>query len=102
MNDILAGKLVKRSIDVKCLDPQDAVIHLNTAVQKVVIKEGIQTEEAKKLVKLIKESKMKIQTAIQGEQLRVTGKKRDELQAAITLLKNAPCEMPLQYKNFRD
>ncbi|MBE9548205.1 MAG: YajQ family cyclic di-GMP-binding protein [Proteobacteria bacterium] len=102
MNDVLAGKLVKRSIDLKCLDPQEAVIHLNTAVQKILVREGIQTDEAKKLIKLIKDSKMKVQTAIQGEQLRITGKKRDDLQTAITLLKNAPCEMPLQYKNFRD
>ncbi|MCF6262827.1 MAG: YajQ family cyclic di-GMP-binding protein [Xanthomonadales bacterium] len=102
MNDVLAGKLVKRSIDLKCLDPQEAVIHARTATQKILVKEGIQTEEAKKLVKLIKDSKMKMQTAIQGEQLRITGKKRDDLQAAIALLKNADCEMPLQYKNFRD
>lgn len=102
MNDVLANKLVKRGIDLKSLDPQEAVVHLHTAVQKVLVKEGIQIEEAKKLVKLIKEHKMKVQAAIQGEQLRITGKKRDDLQTAIALLKDAKCDTPLQYKNFRD
>ncbi len=102
MNDVLAGKLAKRGIDLKCLDIKEPVLQLKTAVQSIHIKEGIQTEEAKKLVKLIKHSKMKVQTAIQGEQLRITGKKRDDLQAAISLLKDTNREMPLQFKNFRD
>ena len=102
MYDILCNKLVKRGIDIACLEKGEAVIQARTATQTVKVNEGIDTPIAKNMVKLIKQSKTKVQTAIQGDQLRVTGKKRDDLQAIIALLKNAKLEVPLQYKNFRD
>jgi len=102
MYDILCNKLVKRGIDIACLEKGEAVIQARTAIQAVKVNEGIDTLTAKNMVKLIKQSKSKVQAAIQGEQLRVTGKKRDDLQAVIALLKGANMEIPLQYKNFRD
>jgi uncharacterized protein YajQ (UPF0234 family) len=102
MYDILCNKLVKRGIDIACLEKDEAVIQARSATQAVKVNEGIDTPTAKDMVKLIKQSKAKVQAAIQGEQLRVTGKKRDDLQAVIALLKNAKLEIPLQYKNFRD
>ncbi len=102
MYDILCNKLVKRGIDIACLEKGEPVIQARTATQSVKVNEGIDSLTAKNMVKLIKQSKSKVQAAIQGEQLRVTGKKRDDLQAVIALLKAANLEIPLQYKNFRD
>ena len=102
MYDMMCNKLVKRGIDISCLEMADPVIQLKTATQVVTVKEGIETTDAKKMVKLIKEKKLKVQAAIQGEQLRVTGKKRDDLQQVIALLKEGEFGVPLQFKNFRD
>lgn len=102
MYDVLCNKLVKRKIDIACLEKGEPVIQARTATQTVKVNEGIDTLAAKNMVKLIKQSKAKVQTAIQGEQLRVTGKKRDDLQAVIALLKGTDQKIPLQYKNFRD
>jgi uncharacterized protein YajQ (UPF0234 family) len=102
MYDILCNKLVKRGIDIGCLEKAEPVIQARTATQAVTVNEGIDTTTAKEMVKLIKQSKAKVQAAIQGEQLRVTGKKRDDLQSVIALLKGAGVKIPLQYKNFRD
>jgi len=102
MYDVLCNKLVKRGIDIACLEKGEPVIQARSATQAVKVNEGIDTPTAKNMVKLIKQSKNKVQAAIQGEQLRVTGKKRDELQTVIALLKDANMEIPLQYKNFRD
>lgn len=102
MYDILCNKLVKRSIDITCLEKDEPVIQARTASQTIKVNEGIDTPTAKSMVKLIKQSKAKVQTAIQGEQLRVTGKKRDALQTVIALIKGANLGLPLQYKNFRD
>ena len=102
MYDILCNKLVKRGIDIACLEKGEAVIQARTATQTIKVNEGIDTPSAKNMVKLIKQSKAKVQAAIQGEQLRITGKKRDDLQTVIALLKDANLETPLQYKNFRD
>ena len=102
MYDMLCNKLVKRGIDISCLEMADPVIQLKTATQVVAVREGIETADAKKMVKLIKEKKLKVQAAIQGEQLRVTGKKRDDLQQVIALLKGGDFGVPLQFKNFRD
>ncbi len=102
MYDVLCNKLVKRGIDIACLTKGEAVIQARTATQTVKVNEGIETSTAKEIVKLIKQSKTKVQATIQGEQLRITGKKRDDLQAVIALLKDANLEIPLQYKNFRD
>jgi len=102
MFDILCNKLVKRGIDISCLEKLEPVVQARTATQAIKVNEGIDTGAAKNMVKMIKQSKTKVQAAIQGEQLRVTGKKRDDLQAVIALLKKADLSIPLQYKNFRD
>lgn len=102
MLDILQSKLAKRELDPKCLEVGDIESNLSEARQKLTIKKGIDKLLAKKIVKLIKDSKLKVQTALQGEQIRVSAKKRDDLQAVISLLKEAPLELPLQYVNFRD
>jgi uncharacterized protein YajQ (UPF0234 family) len=102
MYDMLCNKLIKRGVDIACLDRGEPVVQVKTAVQVITVREGIETPEAKKMVKMIKDRKMKVQAAIQGEQLRVTGKKRDDLQAVIALLKGEKFDLPLQFKNFRD
>ncbi len=102
MYDMLCNKLVKRGVDITCLELADPVVQLKTATQVVTVREGIETADSKKMVKLIKEKKIKVQTAIQGEQLRVTGKKRDDLQTVMALLKDGDFGLPLQFKNFRD
>jgi len=102
MYDILCNKLVKRGVDIAALELGDPNVQLKTATQVVTVREGIETSESKKMIKLIKDRKMKVQAAIQGDQLRVTGKKRDDLQEVIALLKEGKFAMPLQFKNFRD
>ncbi len=102
MLDILRLKMTKRSIDVACLKVDDPVITGSKATQTVTVRQGIETALAKQMVKKIKESKMKIQAAIQGEKVRVTGKKRDDLQSAMALLKDGGFDLPLQFNNFRD
>ncbi len=102
MYDILCNKLVKRGVDISCLDIAEPVLHLKTATQVVTVREGIAAETARKIVRLLKDSRHKVQAQIQGEQIRVSGKKRDDLQAAIALLKDAALDIPLQFTNFRD
>ena len=102
MLDILRSKLTKRSIDLGHLQEQEPVIQYKSAEQLVRLQEGISTDIAKKIVKLIKAQKFKVQAAIQGEQVRVTGKKRDDLQEVIALLNETDVELPLQFNNFRD
>ncbi len=102
MMDILRAKLVKRSIDPKVMEIGDQE-HVGKLLHKnVKIQEGIESLLAKKIVKTIKEKKMKVQAAIQGEKVRVTGKKRDDLQQVMSMLKEEDIETPLQYNNFRD
>lgn len=103
MHEILQGHLQKRGIEPGMLDYQKEEQAAGQSVrQNVLVKQGIDKELGKKIVKEIKSSKMKVQVAIQGEELRVTGKKRDDLQAVITFVKELGLEQPLQYKNFRD
>ena len=102
MLDILNNKLVKRGIDIACLDFDEPEITGQRAHQKVTLRQGIEQSLAKKIVKMVKEKKMKVQAAVQGEQVRITGKKRDDLQAVIAMLKDADLGLPLQYTNFRD
>lgn len=103
IKDILLGKLAKRGIDVRCLDYGDVKqVGGNKATQTVTVKEGIETELAKKIVKMIKDSKLKVQASIQGESVRVTGAKRDDLQAVMQLLRKDVTDFPLQFNNFRD
>jgi hypothetical protein len=102
MLDILRQKISKRGIDIACFDVQEPETSGNEARQRVILKKGIDSDLARKLVKLVKGSKLKVQAAVQGDQLRISGKKRDDLQNAITLLKEADVDLPLQYENFRD
>jgi uncharacterized protein YajQ (UPF0234 family) len=102
MMDILQKKLAKRSVDIGCLEIGKAETANNRARQAVTIRQGIDTDTARKMVKEIKASKIKVQAQIQGEQVRVSGKKRDDLQAVIALLKNVDFGLPLQFINFRD
>ena len=102
MLDILNLKIAKRSIDVACLDPQDVEITGNKARQLILIRQGIDQTLAKKISRMIKDSKIKVQCAIQGDQLRVNGKKRDDLQAVMAMLKASDIDLPLQFSNFRD
>lgn len=102
MNEILETKLVKRGIDLRCLQREEVEESGRAATQNITMRQGVDRESARKIVKLIKETKMKVQTSIQGEQLRVSGKKRDDLQAAIALVKKGTPELPLQFANFRD
>jgi uncharacterized protein YajQ (UPF0234 family) len=102
IHDILETKIVKRKIDVRCLKYGDIVENNKEAQQFVEIKKGVDTELARKIVKRIKSSKLKVQAAIQGDQVRLTGKKRDDLQQTIAALKEEKFGIPLQYINFRD
>ena len=102
MRDIMVAKLSKRGIDNRCLDRGKVEERGLRAYQTIIIKHGIDKEDAKKITKMIKEKKFKVQAAIQGEQVRVTGKKRDDLQAVMAYLKGADIDLPLQFNNFRD
>jgi hypothetical protein len=102
MMDILQKKMVKRAVDIACLETSKPETSGTRATQKVIAREGVDKDLARKIVKLIKDSKLKVQAAIQGEQVRVSGKKRDDLQQVIAMLKEAKIDMPLQFTNFRD
>ena len=101
--DVFQGKCAKRGVDVRALDPKDAEkISGNKMKQLVDVKNGIEQETAKRIVKLIKDAKIKVQASIQGDAVRVSGAKKDDLQAAIQLVKASVKEIPLQFQNFRD
>ena len=103
IDDILRNKLAKRNVDVRFLDKGDVQKIGGDKVKQVVkVREGIATEDAKKIQRLIKDSKLKVQAAIQGESVRVTGAKRDDLQAAMALIRKEMTDLPLTFDNFRD
>ncbi|MEW6562561.1 MAG: YajQ family cyclic di-GMP-binding protein [Pseudomonadota bacterium] len=104
VQDILNGKLTKRGVDIRSLDISEKVekISGNKVKRSCTVKVGVETELAKKIVKLIKDSKLKVQASIQGDTVRVTGKSRDDLQGAIAFVKKLITDFPLQYQNFRD
>jgi cyclic-di-GMP-binding protein len=102
MLEILKLKIAKRGIDIVCLEVQDPSVNLAVAKQLVVLRQGIDQETGKKVMRLIKDSKLKVQAQIQGEKVRVTGKKRDDLQDAIATLRKGTFDVPLQFNNFRD
>jgi len=102
MIDILTQRLGKRGIEARCMEKKDPVTNLAEARQDVVLRHGIDMETGKKLQKLIKDAKLKVTAQIQGDQLRVTGKQRDDLQAAMAVMRKADVDRPLQFKNFRD
>lgn len=102
LRDILRGNLTKRGIDVSAMESQKPDQSGKYWHQNVIFKQGIETTVAKKIVKLIKDNKIKVQAAIQGEKVRVTGKKRDDLQAVMALVRNGDLGQPFQFDNFRD
>lgn len=103
MLDVLRNKLIARGIDARCMDEQEPVLSGVKARQEVKLKQGLEQADSKAIVKLIKDSKLKVQTQIQGDKVRVTGKKRDDLQQVIALLKSEQGpNLALQYDNFRD
>jgi len=102
MYDVLQSKMVKRGIDLKFLERGKVMESGKGARQEVKVRQGIESEMAKKMVKMIKDKKMKVQAAIQGDKLRVSGKKRDDLQEVIAMFKQAAVGIPLQYINMRD
>ncbi|MCA1713888.1 MAG: YajQ family cyclic di-GMP-binding protein [Gammaproteobacteria bacterium] len=102
MTDILRSRLVARKIDARCLDFGEIDSNLAGARQKVTVRQGIERELAKKIIAGIKDARLKVDTQINGDKLRVSGKKRDDLQAAMALLRASEFDLPLQYENFRD
>jgi uncharacterized protein YajQ (UPF0234 family) len=102
MLDILQGKLNRRGVDIACLTIAKPELAGKEARQVVTIRQGLETDLSRRIVKMIKESKLKVQAAIQGDKVRITGKKRDDLQNVIASLREADFDMPLQYVNFRD
>lgn len=102
MRDILVNKLVKRGINTACMKSDNSEASGRQVRQVITLRQGIDTELAKKIVRMLKDSKLKVQGSIQGEKVRVTGKKRDDLQQCIALLREAELDMPLQFDNFRD
>ena len=102
MLDILKLRLSKRGVDIACLEVKDSQSNLAAARQEVVLRHGIDQENGKKITRLIKDSKLKVQASLQGDKVRVVGKKRDDLQAAMALLRAAKLEVALQFNNFRD
>ena len=102
MTDILRQRLTARGIDIRCLEFGDVETNLAGARQKITVKQGIEQKLAKKIVATIKDAKLKVEAQINGDKLRVTGKKRDDLQDVIALLKKTEFELPLQFDNFRD
>ncbi len=102
MLEILKLRIAKRGIDIACLEVKDPVVNLAKAKQLVVVKQGIDAETGKKVSRLLKDSKLKVQAQIQGDKVRVSGKKRDDLQEAIAFLRKTELGVPLQFNNFRD
>jgi uncharacterized protein YajQ (UPF0234 family) len=102
MFEILRTRLATRGIDTRCLDVADPEVNLATAKQKITVRQGIEQPIAKKIVAQLKAAKLKVEAQINGEKLRVTGKKRDDLQLAMALLRKAELDVPLQFDNFRD
>ena len=102
MKDILHQRLAKRGIDLGSLEEDKPDVKLNQTRQTITVRQGIPQETARKIVKLVKDAKMKVQVSIQGDKVRISGKKRDDLQKVIALLREAPVDLPLQFVNFRD
>jgi uncharacterized protein YajQ (UPF0234 family) len=102
MLEILKLRIAKRGIDIACLEVKDPTVNLARATQAVILRQGIDAETGKKVARTLKDSKLKVQAQIQGDKVRVTGKKRDDLQEAMALLRKGAFEVPLQFNNFRD
>ena len=103
VRDVLTNKLTKRKVDVRFLDEGDIKKIGGDKVKQIIkIRKGIESDAAKKIVRIVKDSKMKVQASIQGEAVRINGAKRDDLQAAMALLRKEVADLPLEFNNFRD
>ncbi len=102
VRDILHTKLAKRGLDLRSLQAGKIEQGNRQVKQSLSVQQGISQDNARKIIKLVKDAKLKVQVSIQGDKVRVAGKKRDDLQAVIALLRSAPVDLPLQYINFRD
>lgn len=102
MLEILKMRLAKRGIDIACLDVKEPQTTLSAARQEVVLRHGIDADTGRKITRIIKDSKLKVQASVQGDKVRVSGRQRDDLQAAIQLLRKSKLDVPLQFNNFRD
>ena len=102
MLDILKLRLSKRGIDLACLEVKDPQINLATAQQEVVLKQGIDQDTGRKITRIVKDSKLRVQAALQGDKVRISGKQRDDLQKVMQLLRASKVDVPLQFNNFRD
>jgi cyclic-di-GMP-binding protein len=102
MLEIVKLRLAKRGVDLKCLEVKEPQTTLAAARQDVVLRHGIDQDTGKQITRLVKDSKLKLQASLQGDKVRISGKQRDDLQAAITLLRGAKLDVPLQFTNFRD
>ena len=102
MLEILKLRLSKRGIDLVCLDIKEPQTNLSAAQQEVILRHGIDQETGKKITRLVKDSRLKVQASLQGDKVRITGKQRDDLQQAMALLRGAKLDVALQFNNFRD
>lgn len=102
MLDILKLKLAKRGVDLVCLEEKDPEVNLARAKQKILLREGVDADAARTIQRAVKDSKLKVQAAIQGDKVRISGRSKDDLQAAIALLRRTKVDVPLQFNNFRD
>ncbi|MGB6452461.1 MAG: YajQ family cyclic di-GMP-binding protein [Steroidobacteraceae bacterium] len=102
MLEILKLRLAKRGVDAACIETKEPQIALSAATQEVTLRHGIDTEAGKQIARLVKDAKLKVQASIQGDKVRITGKQKDDLQAAMQLLRKSELELPLQFNNFRD
>ncbi len=102
MLEILKLRLAKRGVDIRCLEIKDPAVNLAAAVQEVILRQGVDADTARLIVRLIKDSKIKVQAGVHGEKVRIVGKQRDDLQSAMAVLRKAKVDMPLQFNNFRD
>ncbi|MBI3773540.1 MAG: YajQ family cyclic di-GMP-binding protein [Gammaproteobacteria bacterium] len=102
MLDIIRTKLAKRGVDTGCLDVKEVEISGREARQQIILRQGISAELGKRISKMVKDSKSKVQASIQGDKVRISGKNRDDLQGVIAMLRSTEFELPLQFNNFRD
>jgi len=102
MLEILKLRLAKRGVDLVCLEVKEPQTTLSSAQQEVLLRHGIDQETGRKIARLVKDSRLKVQASLQGEKVRISGKQRDDLQAVIALLRAAKLDVPLQFNNFRD
>ncbi|HYL03953.1 MAG TPA: YajQ family cyclic di-GMP-binding protein [Steroidobacteraceae bacterium] len=102
MLEIVKLRLSKRGIDLVCLEPKEPQTTLSAAHQELLLRHGIDAETGRKLMRMVKDSKLKVQASLQGDKIRISGRQRDDLQAAIALLRGAKLDRPLQFNNFRD